>query len=598
MRSLPPPHTGAEMAASEAQDMGGALQEHDPGPVLPARDNYDPSLHKLSKDYEGGEWKTFYDFLPDSSDPFMYGPHTDKRAPLSFTALKEFIVSPQNDIPGMGREDRLCTAFPNGPELAVAYLTFSIRCTIAPLNLFLRPDEFEFEYEDLPAKGLVVQKNDSLTEEEAVATGTAVAQARKKKLPIILQITPSPDVVGLFLLEKHAVGKPLKGEKLENPLGSVERDHICLVLHTSGTTKKPKIVPITHGSMAIGGKCHAAANLIGADDVFINTMPMFHIAGLMENLLMALFSQAKFIALPGQYSVGVFYEHMLKEPYPTCYSAVPAHHLSLMQLAEENEKSSKKPFDNNLRIIRNDSAALLPSIAEQMEAKLHAIVMPAYSMTEANPLCSNPRYGVRKLKSVGPTVGPELAIMAAYPSNERMGPGEEGEVCVKGASVMKGYEMRPHMDKDPNEETFTDGFMRSGDKGWVDEDGYLYLIGRFKELINRAGEKISPFDIEDSVRKHEAIKDVLCFSCAHEVLGESVGVVVVFEEGQSVKLFELRKWLMSTKTLQDKWCPEVLVIMSDLPKGATGKPARINLAKKLGIGTLDGNLKEIKHPGL
>jgi len=584
--------------ASEAQDMGGAIQEHDPGPILPAKENYNPELHKLSSDFAGGEWKTFHDFLPDTPDPFMYGPSTDKRTPLSFQALKAFIADSKNDIPGVAREDRVCTAVPNGAELAVLYLTVSVRYTVAPLNLFLTAEEFEFEFEDLPAKGLIVQKNDSLTEEEAMATGTAVAQARKKKLPIIMQLIPSPDVVGLFVLEKHAVGKPLKGETLEAPLETVLRENICLVLHTSGTTKKPKIVPITHESMAVGGLCHAAANLIGPDDVFINTMPMFHIAGLMENLLMSAFSKAKFIALPGQFKLGTFYEHMLKEPYPTCYSAVPAHHLSLMQLAVESAKASGKPFECNLRVIRNDSAALLPSLALQMEENLKATVLPAYSMTEANPLCSNPRYGVRKLKSVGPTVGPELVIMAGWPDNTKMKPGEEGEVCVKGASVMKGYEMRPHMDKDPNIETFTDGYMRSGDKGWVDEDGYLYLIGRFKELINRAGEKISPFEVEDGLRKHEAVKDVLCFSCPHEVLGEAVGVVVVLNEGKTVKLFELRQWLMSRKILQDKWCPEVLVVMPDLPKGATGKPARINLAKKLGLTPLDGNLREITHPGL
>merc|ERR1719436_1800250 len=154
-------------------------------------------------------------------------------------------------------------------------------------------------------------------------------------------------------------------------------------------------------------------------------------------------------------------------------------------------------------------------------------------MTEANPLCSNPRYGVRKLKSVGTTVGPELQVMAA---------GEEGEVCVKGASVMKGYEYRPHMDKDPNEEAFTDGFMRSGDKGWVDEDGYLYLIGRFKELINRAGEKISPFEVEDAIRKHEAAKDVLCFAAPHQLLGEAVGVVVTLNDGKQLPIGDLREW--------------------------------------------------------
>merc|ERR1712050_428741 len=137
--------------------------------------------------------------------------------------------------------------------------------------------------------------------------------------------------------------------------------------------------------------------------------------------------------------------------------------------------------------------------------------------------------------------------MAAFPSSDVMKPGEEGEVCVKGATVMKGYEYRPHMDKDPNEEAFTDGFMRSGDKGWVDEDGYLYLIGRFKELINKAGEKVSPFDVEDAVRKHPDIKDVLCFSCPHGMFGEAVGVVIVLKPKRELKLFDLRQWLMGRK---------------------------------------------------
>jgi len=577
--------------------MGGALQAHDAGPIKPAQDGYDASnWRKLCPDVTGGPWKTFYDHLPDRNEPFLYS--IDGRRPLTFSELKSFIIDPKNDVPGLGREDRLTTAFPNGPELAVAYLTFSIRCTIAPLNVFIRSEEFEFEFQDLPAKGIVVQKKEGLADDEKTATDVAVAAARKAKLPIILNLIPSAEVAGLFTFEKHAAGKPLKGAMLGPPLETVSRDHICLVLHTSGTTKKPKIVPITHESMAVGGLCHAAVDMLDKTDVFLNTMPMFHIAGLMENLLATAFSGGRFVALPGQYKVHIFYENMNKEPLPTVYSAVPAHHLSLMQFAKEMEKGSGKPWENKIRVIRNDSAALLPSLAEQMEDYIKATVMPAYSMTEANPICSNPRLGVRKLKSVGPTVGPELVVMAGYPDNTIMKPGEEGEVCVKGACVMKGYEMRPHMEQDPNIESFTDGFMRSGDKGWMDEDGYLYLIGRFKELINRAGEKVSPFEVEDAIRKHEAVKDVLCFSCPHTVLGEVVGVVIVLNEGQELLLFDLRQWLIKQKVLQDKWCPEVMVTMPELPKGATGKPARINLAKRLDIGQLDGSLKEFKHPGL
>lgn len=570
--------------------MGGAVQEKDVGPVKPAQTCFDPSKHKMASDFVGGDWKTFWDFLPDKEEAFLYS--TDGRRPLSFKELKAFIVDEKNDLPGMGREDRLCLVFPTGPELAVAYLAFAVRCTVAPLNLFLRAEELDFEYDDLPCKGLVVQKTETLQEDEKAATTVAVAQARKKKIQIILQLVPSPEVAGLFFFEKHPAGKPLSGAKLGPPLETVKREHVCLVLHTSGTTKKPKIVPITHESMAIGGLCHAAANLLGPEDVFVNTMPMFHIAGVMENLLMSAYSGCKFIALPGQYQAHTFFEAMKKEPLPTSYSAVPAHHMSLMTLAKE-----AKNFESPLKVIRNDSVALLPSLAEQMEDFFQATVLPAYSMTEANPLCSNPRYGVRKLKSVGPAVGPELAVMEAWPSDKRVGVGEEGEVCVKGACVMKGYEMRPHMDKDPNAEAFTDGFMRSGDKGWIDEDGYLYLIGRFKELINRAGEKISPFEVEDAIRRHADVQDVLCFSCPHSMLGEAVGVVVVPKDGKTVKLFDLRQWLMKEKVLQDKWCPEVLVTMKELPKGATGKPTRVNLAKKLELEQLDGNLKEFSHPG-
>jgi len=586
----------AEAAAREAQDLAGVTKEV--GPIKEKADNYDPSLQKLCPDFDGGDWKSFYDFIPDKDEPFLYA--GDDRKPLTFKALKEFIIKPELDIPGLAREDRLCTAFPSGAELAVFYMAYSLRCTFAPLNMMLRSEEFEFEYDDLPAKGLVVQHKAHLkTKEEEEATGTAVAAARRKKLAIIMQVVPDKDVAGLFTIEKHAAGKPPKGDLLGPPLETIARDQIALVLHTSGTTKKPKIVPITHGSLAVGIRCHSSADMLGESDVFANFMPMFHIAGLVENLLTACVSGSKFVALRGQYQPHVFYNALLAEPFPTAYSAVPVHNLTMMQWAQEMEKANGKPFENHVKYIRNDSAALLPSLAEQMEDYIKAVVAPAYSMTESNPIASNPRYGVRKLKSVGPTVGPELVLLEGYPSTAKVTkPGDEGEVAMKGSCVMKGYEMRPHMEKDPNIETFTDGFMRSGDKGWMDEDGYLYLIGRFKELINRSGEKISPFEVEDAVRKHDAVEDCLCFAAPHKLLGEAVGIVITLNNGTKLPIGDLREWLLNRNGLQSIWCPEVVVTMPAIPKGPTGKPARINLAKRLEIETLTGELKEFDHPGL
>eukprot|EP00747_Dinoflagellata_sp_TGD_P169800 gnl/TRDRNA2_/TRDRNA2_199728_c0_seq1.p1 gnl/TRDRNA2_/TRDRNA2_199728_c0~~gnl/TRDRNA2_/TRDRNA2_199728_c0_seq1.p1 ORF type:complete len:590 (+),score=107.02 gnl/TRDRNA2_/TRDRNA2_199728_c0_seq1:64-1833(+) len=586
------------MGERDAQDMI-ADAAMDPGPTKPAADGYDAAnRNKLCKDFEDGDWKTFYDFIPDNADTFLLP--VDGRKPLTYKDLRSFLLDPKHDILGLGREDRLCAALPNGPESATVYLVYCLRCTFAPLNLLLRAEEYEFEFADLPAKGLIVQQKDKMTDDEQRGTGVAVAAARKSKLTIIMELVPSKLVTGMFDIQKHAAGKPPKGDALGPPLETVKREHICLVLHTSGTTKKPKIVPLSHGNMANGCKCHAAVDKFTKDDVFVNTMPMFHIAGLWENMMTTIFSGAKMIAIPGIYQAHNFYKYLTSEPHPTCYSAVPTQHLSLMQFAREMEKADKEPFKCKLQAIRNDSAALVPSLALEMEDYLKATVMPAYSMTEACPIASNPRYGPRKLKSVGPTVGPDLQIMEAFPSNKVLPAKEMGEVCVKGACVQRGYEMRPHMDQDPNLEAFTDGFMRTGDKGWLDEDGYLYLVGRFKELINRAGEKVSPFEVEDACRKHTNVKDALCFSCPHEMLGESVGVVVTLKDSskEAMKAFELREFLMGRNLLADKWCPEVVVTMPEIPKGPTGKPARINLAKKLEMKPLNGTVYDMAHPGL
>merc|ERR1719316_1991921 len=152
--------------------------------------------------------------------------------------------------------------------------------------------------------------------------------------------------------------------------------------------------------------------------------------------------------------------------------------------------------------------------------------MPTYAMTESMPISSNPRYGPRKLRSVGPRAGPNMGIMDGD-TTKFLPVGQEGEVVVKDGPVTAGYEFREHMDCDPNIEAFGDGWLRTGDKGWIDADGYLYLSGRFKEIINRGGEKISPFEVEDVMRKHDAIQDVIAFAAPHEDLGEVVGVAIV-----------------------------------------------------------------------
>lgn len=268
-----------------------------------------------------------------------------------------------------------------------------------------------------------------------------------------------------------------------------------------------------------------------------------------------------------------------------------------MRLAEFGRESGQEPLVHSLRLVRNCSAALLPTVAESLEVALEAVVMPTYAMTESMPICSNPRHGTRKLRSVGPAAGPLIRVLAQHPDATELGVGEEGEVTVQGGPVTSGYEFRAHMDMDPNVEAFAEGWLRTGDKGWLDEDGYLYLSGRFKEIISRAGEKISPFEVEDALRSHQAVADLVAFAVPHTTLGEVVGVAAVLHDGQSLTIKGLRSWAVSGDRLQGKWLPELLVRMPSIPKGPTGKPARINLAQRLGLDALDGEVVDMDHGG-
>lgn len=583
------PHDDA-MAEGEVRS-----ETFEAGIIRPAADGYDGTKQVYYDAALAREWTSLYDLIPDLDKPYLHS--MDGRRPLTFTELKAFCVSDKCEVPGLKREDRLCTAIPNGCEAVVAFLAFSLRCTFAPLNIGLSRDEFEFEFIDLPAKALVVQQKETLNEEDQQQCGNAISVARKTKVEKLLQLNPSKDVAGLFDLVKHAAGRPLQGDRLGNPLEGLKREQLALVLHTSGTTKKPKIVPLKHLNIACGALCIASTVLMKPEDVCINTMPLFHIHGQIVNILASAVVGAQVMGVAGVFNAGNFHKGLATEPLPSWYSAVPTMHLQILHFAEDEGKRVGKVPENKLQLIRNCSAALLPSVADSMEKVLQVAVMPTYAMTESMPICSNPRLGKRKLRSVGPRMGPLMQIMNGHPDNTTVPVGQEGEVCVKEGPVTMGYEFRPHMDADPNIEAFGDGWLRTGDKGWLDTEGYLYLSGRFKEIINRAGEKISPFEVEEALRKHESIKDIIAFSVPHETLGETVGVVVVRKDGMNVNLKELRTWAVKNEALQTKWLPDQLVWMPTIPKGPTGKPMRINLAKKLNLEKITDLPREMEHDG-
>ena len=254
-------------------------------------------------------------------------------------------------------------------------------------------------------------------------------------------------------------------------------------------------------------------------------------------------------------------------------------HQRILAYAEAYHERHGAPPPSALQFVRNCSAALLPTVAERMERLLGVDVLTTYAMTESMPIASNPRHGERRLRSVGFSGGPQVMVLVDPLQLPPGGARQRGaRVRARRVRHKASPEYREHMGagNDPNREAFTaGGFLCTGDKGYIAWSGHLVLVGRFKEIINRGGEKISPFEVEDALLGHAAVRDMICFAMPHESYDEVVGAAVVLRDGASLALEELRR--LRRRTLGEV-AGEALATEHD-SEGSTGKPARINLAQ-------------------
>jgi acyl-CoA synthetase (AMP-forming)/AMP-acid ligase II len=264
----------------------------------------------------------------------------------------------------------------------------------------------------------------------------------------------------------------------------------------------------------------------------------------------------------------------LAEVKPTWYTAVPTMHQAILMRARGHEAELRAA---GLRFIRSSSASLPPQVMAQLEEAFAAPVIEAYGMTEAtHQMAANPLPPrARKPGAVGVAAGPEIAIMAD--DGALLPQGAIGEVVIRGPNVTPGYDRNP----EANAKAFTDGWFRTGDQGRLDEEGYLFLTGRLKELINRGGEKVSPLEVDTVLMDHPAVQQCVTFAMPHDKLGEEVAAVVVLAEGQAASEQEIRSF--AGERLAAFKVPRRVVFMNEIPKGATGKLQRIGLAEKLGL---------------
>ncbi|MDP2007332.1 MAG: acyl--CoA ligase [Rubrivivax sp.] len=483
------------------------------------------------------------------------------RPALSFGELRGLVqrtLASLNAL-GIGRNDRVAIVLSNGPEMATCFLSAACGVATAPLNPAYRADEFEFYLSDLNAKALIVE-HDSASPAVEVAVKLGVR---------LLDLVPGSAAGDFTLRPRDGAG----GGAASAHGGPAQPDDISMVLHTSGTTSRPKIVPLSQRNLCASARNIGRTLQFTPADRGLNIMPLFHIHGLIAGVLSPLAAGSQVYCTPGFNALKFF--GWMDEAKPTWYTAVPTMHQAILSRAGKNAEVIQR---HPLRFIRSSSSSMPPQVIRELEEVFGAPLIESYGMTEAcHQMASNPLPPAeRRPGSVGIAAGPEVGIMAD--DGSLLPRGEIGEIVIRGDNVTAGYENNPKA----NAEAFTNGWFRTGDQGVMDAEGYVSLTGRLKEIINRGGEKVSPREVDEILMDHPAVAQVVCFGMPHPKLGEEVAACVVLREGQAVTERELQDFV--GKRAADFKVPKKILFMEEIPKGATGKLQRIGLAAKLGLG--------------
>ncbi len=469
---------------------------------------------------------------------------------LTYAQLRQMVDAAALRLASFGvrREDRVAIVFPNGPEAIVLFLAAARVGTACPLNPAYKEAEFRFYLEDTGARFLLAPRENGTDARKALSAGSTVIEGEI-------------DDAGRLSLESNGSRSEMRS------IAPPEPDDIALVLHTSGTTSRPKRVPLRHRNLTASVANIVESYRLGPEDVSLCAMPLFHVHGLVASALATLASGGT-VSVPRRFTPMMFWP-AARQARPTWFTASPTPHQLILMRTEENRPAGTE----RLRFVRSCSSALSPDLMARMEDRLGVPVLEAYGMTEAshqmasNPLPPDPRVP----GSVGRGTGVEIAILDE--GGSLLPGGQPGEVGIHGPNVIDGYENNP----EANRASFTDGWFRTGDLGTLDRDGYLRLLGRIKELINRGGEKIAPREIDEALESHPAVKEAVCFGVPHPTWGEEVAAAVVLTEHVAEKelIAHCRKVLAEFKV------PRRVHIVESIPRTPTGKVQRRFVAEQL-----------------
>ncbi|KAH7084929.1 hypothetical protein BKA63DRAFT_5699 [Paraphoma chrysanthemicola] len=476
---------------------------------------------------------------------------------VSYQKLSADVRAFQQQLANVGvtAQAAVSIALPNTYEFIVSFIAASWqRAIAAPLNPAYKQSEFEFYIDDLSSAIALVPRG-------AFAQDAAAVRAARKYNAAIAECYYNGTEVVLDVKETGKLaGKPAS-------LETAQPDDVALVLHTSGTTGRPKAVPLTHRNLLRTMHNIQGTYELTTEDRTMLVMPLFHVHGLLAGFLAPLASGGS-VVVPLKFSASVFWKDFA-EHKANWYTAVPTIH----QILLKNPLPSPKPA---IRFIRSCSSPLSPKTFHELEKALGAPVLEAYAMTEAaHQMTSNPLPPAqRKPGSVGLGQGVEVKILDD--AGNEVPQGKEGEISIRGENVTKGYLNNAAA----NASSFTKGgFFRTGDQGKKDTEGYVIITGRIKELINKGGEKISPIELDNVIAQNPAVSEAVSFAIEDEMYGQDVGLAIVVKDGQSLTAGELKAWL--SERLAKFKMPKKIFFTDIMPKTVTGKIQRRLVAEAM-----------------
>jgi oxalate---CoA ligase len=462
---------------------------------------------------------------------------------LTYRTLRAQVQQVADKLAALGieRGERVAIVLPQGPLAIVATLGTTLAATAAPLNPSFTEDEFRFFFDDVSARALIVPAEGADAARAAWPTGAPLIQA-------------SIDPQGALHLDSTAPARAGRTAEAPGP------DDVALILHSSGTTGRPKRAALRHRNLVASTDNIVSTYALRPSDVTLCVMPLFHVHGLVASVLSTLASGGT-IVIPSRFNP-LSFRRLVRAHAATWYTAVPSIHQMVLARTRDNQSSASP----TLRFIRSASAPLGQATLLQIEASLGVPMLEAYGMTEAShQVASNPLPpAAREAGSVGRGVGVRIGVMDEEGSLLTIG--ASGEVVIQGPNVIDGYDSNP----EANAAAFTQGWFRTGDLGVLDSAGYLTLVGRLKEMINRGGEKIAPHEIDEVLLQHPAVAEAVCFGVPHPMWGEEVQAVVVLRE----QVTERQLLRHCHEHLAEFKIPKRLHFAEAIPRSATGKVQR------------------------